>query len=850
MNNLFIKFSTLSAIFLFNVILFDFFLVNAESLNFIDHSIFSPDAWINNINATKLLNSGTIGEYIVNFEEYYFSYYNVYPIILSLIYFISTDIHLIIFINSVFATGIIFKLQDILKLIYNNNFLYLPNLLVVFNPIIILSIIQPLKEILIIYLSLTLIFELIKIEKANNFLNLRHLFFLIIIILILFLFRFYQPILIIVPFILYLLVNLIYLKLDNNNKFLILSASIILLLFFLIISGFFDNFYSYINNFRLIFLNQNINGGNFLSVNLNTYDDIIFFILDFPFFLFLSIFEPILFFDYASDNFLLKLYLVFNFILSIMIVGNCFIISKINMKYFLLVFILLFSILSLSYVISNIGTLTRVKASYIIILSALGMCGWLDLIFNKFNKLKKSLLLKIKHINESLIFSIFISIFIIMLLILRDLYVIKEVNFDNSSDFFYFITFSITILAYVITNPLYEIFNKKVDEKNYYSIKNLLIDFFLISIFFSISLILLFFLVFNKNFILQDSNFIIIFSLINLPLASFVILGNVIISNKIDPILVNIGNLIVPLLCILLILFLNINIFYEIIIGLIIGQFLNFTYNLSLIITNKKTNKIFSYLINEKYYFDYKQFFNTNKISILLYLLCFSPIILSNIYFANQSISYLSYWIISSKIIFTIFFFIIGMININFLKSISLIFNFGINTDYLIYKKISIIVFNFLILISITILFLFKILVEPIIFSENLLDIFDTLSIYFLIMPFLVHSFIFIKFNTLINKSYNNFFIITLIFIIAMNILFLFFNLKIDHYIFFLFITYFCIFILINFYSNKFSLRDFFWTLLNFFIIVSVFLNDDLNLYLLLLFNIFFIFDYKFLRNE
>ena len=177
MNNLFIKFSTLSAIFLFNVILFDFFLVNAESLNFIDHSIFSPDAWINNINATKLLNSGTIGEYIVNFEEYYFSYYNVYPIILSLIYFISTDIHLIIFINSVFATGIIFKLQDILKLIYNNNFLYLPNLLVVFNPIIILSIIQPLKEILIIYLSLTLIFELIKIEKANNFLNLRHLFF-------------------------------------------------------------------------------------------------------------------------------------------------------------------------------------------------------------------------------------------------------------------------------------------------------------------------------------------------------------------------------------------------------------------------------------------------------------------------------------------------------------------------------------------------------------------------------------------------------------------------------------------------------------------------------------------------
>ena len=52
-------------------------------------------------------------------------------------------------------------------------------------------------------------------------------------------------------------------------------------------------------------------------------------------------------------------------------------------------------------------------------------------------------------------------------------------------------------------------------------------------------------------------------SLINLPLASFIILGNVLISSKLDPLLTNIGNLIVPIFCILLILFLDFHIFLK-----------------------------------------------------------------------------------------------------------------------------------------------------------------------------------------------------------------------------------------------------------------------------------------------
>ena len=160
------------------------------------------------------------------------------------------------------------------------------------------------------------------------------------------------------------------------------------------------------------------------------------------------------------------------------------------------------------------------------------MCGWLDLIFSKIIKLKGPLVLKIKSINKNLSLSILISIIVLLLLILRDLYVIKEVEFNNTSDLFYFITFTITVLAYVLTNPLYEIFFKDINDEYYTSIKNTLIDTFIISII-SISLLLiLFLLVFNPNFILQDSNYILMLSLINLPLASFIILGNVLISSK------------------------------------------------------------------------------------------------------------------------------------------------------------------------------------------------------------------------------------------------------------------------------------------------------------------------------
>ncbi len=846
MNNLVTKIILLSSIFLINVIFFDFFLINIESLNFISNSIFSPDAWLNHLNANKIVNSTSFNEFLNNIKNYYTNFYNVYPILLSLIYLISSDIHFIILLNSIVLTATIFKLNNLIKLTLDNTYFFLPVLIVIFNPVIILSIIQPLKEIIIVYLSISLIHEFIKIKDLKK-IKLSSLSVLFLIFFTLFLFRFYQPFLLVLPLILILFFSKIFVKLNSNKKFLLSILFIIFLIGLFIISGLFDQLYSIINNLRISLLYQNfLNESNFLSVNLNTYNEIFSFFLDFPKFFVLSIFEPIFFLEYKSDNLLISFYLVFNFILSVLIFGNIFFIYKTNINYLLIIITSIICILFLSYLITNLGTLVRIKGSFMIIISSLGMCGWLDLIFSKIIKLKGPLVLKIKSINKNLSLLILISIIVLLLLILRDLYVIKEVEFNNTSDLFYFITFTITVLAYVLTNPLYEIFFKDINDEYYTSIKNTLIDTFIISII-SISLLLILFLiVFNPNFILQDSNYILMLSLINLPLASFIILGNVLISSKLDPLLTNIGNLIVPIFCILLILFLDFHIFFEIIVGLIFGQFLNFFYNFYLIFINKKARNILNKILKIKYYFSLKIFLKRNKNIILINFLCFTPILISNIYFSNQSYSYLTYWIITSKIIFTFFFFIIGMININFLTTFGIIYNYTNNKDFLIYKKISVLIFNLLILISVLVSFSFKVLIEPIIFDKNLLIIFNNLLLLFLIMPFFIHSFIYIKFNTLINKPFNQYIVLFLIFIVIFNFFTLSLNLEVKYYIYILFFNYFLIFIFINFYENKSIISDYLWVFFNFLLISAIFFTDFKNLYLVLLINLFFIFNYNF----
>ena len=835
----------MSSIFLINVIFFDFFLINIESLNFISNSIFSPDAWLNHLNANKIVNSTTFNEFLNNIKNYYTNFYNVYPILLSFIYLISSDIHFIILLNSIVLTATIFKLNDLIKSTLNNNYFFLPVLIVIFNPIIILSIIQPLKEIIIVYLSISLIHEFIKIKDLKK-IKLSSLSVFLSIFFTLFLFRFYQPFLLVLPLILILFFRRIFVKTNSNKNFILSMILLIFLVGLIITSGLFNQLYSIVNNLRINLLYQNfINESNFLSVNLNTYNEILSFILDFPKFLVLGIFEPIFFLEYKSDNLLINFYIVFNFILSVLIFGNIFFIYKININYLLIITTSIISILFLSYFITNLGTLVRIKGTFMIFISSLGMCGWLDLIFNRVIKLKGPLAFKIKLINKNLSLSILISIIVLLLLILRDLYVIKEVEFNNTSDLFYFVTFTITILAYVLTNPLYEFFNKDINDKHYISIKSTLIDTFIISIL-SISLLLIFFFkVFNMNFILQDSNYILMLSLINLPIASFIILGNVLISSKLDPLFTNIGNLIVPIFCILLILLLDFHIFFEIIVGLIFGQFLNFFFNFYIIFNNKKTKIILNKLLKLKYYFSLQNFLKTNKNIILINFLCFTPILISNIYFSNQSYSYLTYWIITSKIIFTFFFFIIGMININFLTTLGIIYNFTNHKDFLIYKKISVIIFNLLILISVLISFSFKVLIEPIILEKNLLIIFNNLILLFLIMPFFIHSFIYIKFNTLINKSFNQYIIMFLTFIVFLNIFVLFLNLEVKYFIYILFFNYFLIFIFINFYENKLIFKDYLWISFNLISISAIFFIDLNNLYLILLINLFFIFDYN-----
>ena len=211
---------------------------------------------------------------------------------------------------------------------------------------------------------------------------------MLLIFFTLFLFRFYQPFLLVLPLFLILFFSKIFVKLNSNKKFLLSILFIIFLIGLFIISGLFDQLYSIINNLRISLLYQNfLNESNFLSVNLNTYNEIFSFFRFSKFFV-LSIFEPIFFLEYKSDNLLISFYLVFNFILSVLIFGNIFFIYKTNINYLLIIITSIICILFLSYLITNLGTLVRIKGSFMIIISSLGMCGWLDLIFSKIIKLK------------------------------------------------------------------------------------------------------------------------------------------------------------------------------------------------------------------------------------------------------------------------------------------------------------------------------------------------------------------------------------------------------------------------------------------------------------------------------
>ena len=118
--------------------------------------------------------------------------------------------------------------------------------------------------------------------------------------------------------------------------------------------------------------------------------------------------------------------------------------------------------------------------------------------------------------------------------------------------------------------------------------------------------------------------------------------------------------------------------------------------------------------------------------------------------------------------------------------------------------------------------FSFKVLIEPIIFDKNLLIIFNNLILLFLIMPFFIHSFIYIKFNTLINKPFNQYIVLFLIFIVIFNFLILSLNLEVKYYIYILFFNYFNLYV-INFYENKSIISDYLWVFFNFLLISAMF---------------------------
>ena len=82
-----------------------------------------------------------------------------------------------------------------------------------------------------------------------------------------------------------------------------------------------------------------------------------------------------------------------------------------------------------------------------------------------------------------------------------------------------------------------------------------------------------------------------------------------------------------------------------------------------------------------------------------------------------------------------------------------------------------------------------------------------------------------------------------LTFIVFLNLFVLFLNLEVKYFIYILFFNYFLIFIFINFYENKLIFKDYLWISFNLISISAIFFIDLNNLYLILLINLFFIFD-------
>lgn len=829
-------------IFIFNLIVYDFLILSFDEIKIIENGIFSPDAWLFHINTFYLLNAENLFSYFQILYNFYLNYLNIYPLILSFLYLFSDQIYLVILFNSLIISIFIYKLQKFINLFFKSNFFYLPSLLVIFNPIIILSTIQPLKENLILLLSIILFIEMInrhnQIFKFRDYLNIK----ILLVIISLFFLRFYQPLLIIFPFISFKLLKYLNLKIPIlKYKYLFF-----LVLFFLVIS--IDKYlpvFKYFFDYRNSFLTLNHSNEFLLSLNSNHYYFLIDLIKDLPTIIFLGIIEPLPFFFYNGSNSLYNLFIIFHFICLLFLIGNIYFFKfRVNNILFLL-FSILTPIILISILIPNLGTALRIKSFFWIIITISGFIGWTEFIFYKLklNKFYDEFVNK----NNDLIFSILFSFLSLLLLILRDFYVIKQVNFDLKSDFFYIVTFSVSIISYALTSPLYEIFNSSIDHKRYKFINIILFNSFLSSFVFIIIVLFFLFLIFSNDFLIDLSNRHILLSLLLLPSSNLVILTNVIISNKLKPNLVVFGNILAPLTCILFILFFEFNLFLLIVYGLLIGQLLNLVYNFLIILNFNSTKSLIIEILNQLKFKNIKlnlKYFNYLYINIFLLM----PFLLSNLFIIKIDDGYLTYWILFSKIIFTLFFFLIGLININFLSS--LLFKKSRNTISLnpsqIINEIQYILFIILVFISVFLHYSLDTLLNTIIIDIKILQIIKDLKYYILVTPFLVYVFTVLKLITSFQIVVNNrLLLIILILLTFINCMPFSISQNINFFILIIFYNYFLIIFFIHFLINSINTKFIIWFLLNFLIINFLYIIEYEYEFLLLLTNIFFVMNKK-----
>ena len=827
---------------------------NIESIHIIDNIFIGNDAKTYFEKGSFLAN-----DFKNNYFTNIFYYLSIFPsftlIIGALIFIFGQSLVPIIIINSLLHSISAFYVQKMFSELLNKQaLLYLPFFLYLMMPINFLWISQPLKEPLINFLIIYLLYKILT-NKINSLLSFKKLKLLIIPFLLILSLRPYIISLILIN---YFFVFTIFnnLSFKNIGKLLIiitLLTSLTVIFFYIFSLEFYliDFF-----NVRQNAINFNLEGNNsMISINLINPNSILDYLLYLPLYFFYGLLEPIIFLQSNYHTIFFDILYIHQLLFYLLLPGLflLFFNFKFNNIHYLIISFSL-SIAFLSYMIPNIGTLFRIKYIFwilIIISSSIGYFFLLKKIYLNLNKINFAK--NFYFVKDSLIIGI-IVVFSSLLFFIRDFIMIGSFGFSKINDVYFLFTIFVTISTYIITSPLHEFISKNIDTQNLYLIRSQFIKITFFSIFYSFMLIFFFYFILKSNFDNTDEfiNYLLFLPII-IPLSAISISGNSVLNFYKLSLHSTIGGFIVPLSNLIGILIFDFNIIIEIVIGTIVGILLNIIYIYLISKKNYEVINLITQIYRTKIQANSNNLIKSRKYISFIFLnsLIYVPFLISFIFVFNKEYGSLTYWSISYKII--IFFFLIFHLFINFI-AIPIMSKY--RNSYFINKKniydflfVYDLIKNFLLVVSFFIIFSTDLILQYFNFSNMIVDSGKfNFSLYtmFLALPFLTCCLFLIKFLLIMDFYLNKTtYILLLIIIFLIN---LFFNHYFNNlYLFaplisYLFINGFLKFKLIGNLSN-FLITEIFISLFFVFSLLLIQFNELNMFYLFILFFISFLID-------